>query len=66
MARRNKKPSGLEVRVSHEETRQSKAWLAAAFDVVVPTVQRRVERPSACCAEVGTAMPKSAKSVVRR
>jgi hypothetical protein len=33
---------------------------------VVPTVQRRVERPSACCAEVGTAMPKSAKSVVRR
>ncbi len=66
MARRNKKPSGLEVRVSHEETRQSKAWLAAAFDVVVPTVQRRVERPSACRAEVGTAMPKSAKSIVRR
>ena len=66
MARRNKKPSGLEVRVSHEETRHSEAWLAAAFDVVVPTVQRRVERPSACCAEVGTAMPKSAKSVVRR
>jgi hypothetical protein len=66
MARRNKKPSGLEVRVSHEETRHSKAWLAAAFDVVVPTVQRRVERSPACCAEVGTALPKCAKSIVRR
>jgi hypothetical protein len=66
MARRNKKPSGLEVRVSHEETRHSEAWLAAAFDVVVPTVQRRVERSPARGAEVGTTMPKCAKSMVRR
>jgi len=66
VARRNKKPSGLEVRVSHEEARQSKAWLAAAFDVVVPTVQRRAERSSARCAEVGTAMPRCARSTVRR
>ena len=66
MARRNKKPSGLEVRVSHEETRHSKAWLAAAFDVVVPTVQRRVERSPARGAGVGTTMPKCAKSMVRR
>jgi hypothetical protein len=66
MARRNKKPTGLRVRVSHEEARHSKAWLAAAFDIVVPTVQRRVERSSVCCAEVSTAMPKHAKSMVRR
>lgn len=66
MARRNKKPSGLEVRVSHESTRQSEAWLAAAFEAVVPTVQRRVERPSACCTDVGTAMPERTKSIVRR
>jgi hypothetical protein len=66
MARRNKKPSGLEVRVSHEETRHSKAWLAAALDVVVPAVRRRGERSPACGAEVGTAMPKCARSMVRR
>jgi hypothetical protein len=66
MARRNKRPTGLRVRVSHEEARHSKAWLAAAFDVVVPTVQRRVERSSACGTEIGTAMPKYAKSMVRR
>ena len=66
MARRNKKLSGLEVRVSHESTRQSKAWLAAAFEAVVPTVQRRVERLSACCTDVGTAMPGRTKSIVRR
>ena len=66
MARRNKKPSGLEVRVSHEETRHSKAWLAAAFDVVVPTVRRRVERSPARGAEVGTTMPRCAKPMVRR
>ncbi len=66
MARRNKRPSGLEVRVSHEETRHSEAWLAAAFDVVVPSVQRRGERLPACGTEVGTAMPKCAKSMVRR
>ena len=66
MARRDKKRSGLEVRVSHEETRHSKAWLAAAFDVVLPTVRRRVERSPARGAEVGTTMPKCARSIVRR
>jgi hypothetical protein len=33
---------------------------------VVPTVQRRVERSPARGAEVGTTMPKCAKSMVRR
>ena len=66
MTRRNQKPTGLRVRVSHEEARHSKAWLAAAFNVVVPPVQRRVERRSACCPEAGTAMPERAKSMVRR
>ena len=66
MARRDKKRSGLEVRVSHEETRHSKACLAAAFDVVLPTVQRRVERSPACGAEAGTAMPNRARSMTRR
>ena len=66
MARRNRKPSGLEVRVSHEGTRQSEAWLAAAFEAVVPTVQRRVERSSAYCADVGTATPRCTRSIVRR
>ncbi len=66
MARRNKKPSGLEVRVSHEETRQSKAWLAAAFEAVVPIVERRVERQSICRQDVGAAVPKHVKYTVGR
>jgi hypothetical protein len=66
VTRRNQKPTDLRVRVSHEEARHSKAWLAAAFDVVVPPVQRRVERSSASGTEAGTAMPEHAKSMVGR
>jgi hypothetical protein len=66
MVRRKKKPSRLEVRLSHEGTRQSKAWLAAAFDCVVPTVQRRVERQNTCCERATAATPQSAEYIVRR
>ncbi len=66
MARRNKRSSGLEVRVSHEEARQSKAWLAAAFECVVPIVERQVVRQFSRCREVGAATPKCAESIVRR
>jgi hypothetical protein len=66
MARRNKEPPPVEVRVSHEAARHSKAWLAAAFESVVPIVERQVERQSTCRQDVGAAMPKHAKYIVRR
>ena len=62
MARRNKKPPGLAVRVSHETTRRSKAWLAAAFETAVPIVERQPSRRGG----IDAATPKHAKSVVRR
>jgi hypothetical protein len=62
MARRNKQPSRLEVRVSHEAARRSKAWLAAAFESVVPIVERQPSR----CGVVGAAMPQYPKSTMRR
>ncbi len=66
MARRSKKPPQVEVRVSHEAARHSKAWLAAAFECVVPIVERQVERQSTCRRDVGAEAPQYAKSIVRR
>ena len=65
MARRNRTPPLVEVRVSHEATRRSKAWLAAAFECVVPVVERRVERRSTRRQDVGAASSGCAKSIVR-
>jgi hypothetical protein len=62
MARRSKKSLRLAVRVSHETTRRSTVWLAAAFESVVPIVQR----PPSRCGDVGAAIPKIAQFVLRR
>ncbi len=40
MTRRGKKFVGLKVRVSHEPTRLSKAHVAAAFERLVPVLER--------------------------
>jgi hypothetical protein len=40
MTRRGKKVVGLKVRVSHEPTRLSKVHVAAAFERLVPVLER--------------------------
>jgi hypothetical protein len=40
MTRRGKKVVGLKVRVSHEPTRLSKTHVAAAFERLVPVLER--------------------------
>jgi hypothetical protein len=42
MAWRDKNPPRLVVRVSHEATRRSKAEVAAAFECLVPVLERWV------------------------
>lgn len=42
MARRDKTPPRMAVRVSHEATRYSKAQVTAAFEYLVPILERRV------------------------
>jgi len=42
MARRDESPPRLAVRVSHEATRRSKAEVAAAFECLVPVLERWV------------------------
>jgi hypothetical protein len=59
MARRKKRPPRLEVRVSHEATRRGKACMAAAFECVVPIVERQVGPQSASGQGAGAATPKS-------
>ena len=48
MVRRNKDPPRLKVRVSHEASRRGKACVTAAFECLVPIVERQAERQSAC------------------
>ena len=48
MPRRDRTPPPLPIRVSHEATRTSKAQFAAAFECLVPVLERRVgPRPEA-------------------
>ena len=47
MPRRNGRSSDLNVRVSHEATRLSKAHVAAAFEHLVPVLERRARPPRA-------------------
>jgi len=42
MARRDKTPPRMAVRVSHEATRYSKAQVTAAFEYLAPVLERRV------------------------
>ena len=45
MVRRGKKVAGLKVRVSHEATRLSQAHVAAAFERLVPPLERQTCLP---------------------
>jgi hypothetical protein len=45
MPRRGKTPKLLLIRASHEATRSSKAQYAAAFECLVPVLERRVRPP---------------------
>jgi hypothetical protein len=47
MPRRSETSPGLKVRVSHEADRLSKAHAAAAFEHLVPTLERRARPPCA-------------------
>jgi hypothetical protein len=49
MTRRSGKVAGLKVRVSHEATRLSKAHVVAAFERLVPVLERQTRRLA--CAE---------------
>jgi hypothetical protein len=42
MTRRDKTPLPLSIRVSHEATRTSKAQIEAAFECLLPKLERRV------------------------
>jgi hypothetical protein len=58
MPRRDKTPPPLPIRVSHEATRTSKAQFEAAFECLVPVLERRVgPRPEADrCSKAGLAL----------
>ena len=45
MLRRDKDRAPLSIRASHEATRSSKAQYAAAFERLVPVLERRVRPP---------------------
>ena len=45
MLRRDKNRAPLSIRASHEATRSSKAQYAAAFERLVPVLERRVRPP---------------------
>jgi hypothetical protein len=47
MLRRNERSPDLKVRVSHEATRLSKAHVAAAFERLVPVLERQARSPRA-------------------
>ena len=47
MPRRNGRSPDLAVRVSHEATRLSKAHVAAAFEHLVPVLERQARPPRA-------------------
>ena len=66
MARRNKDPPRLEVRVSHEASRRGKACVTAAFECLVPIVERQAERQSVCGQDAIAATPRLGRPLVRR
>jgi hypothetical protein len=66
MARRKKDPPCLEVRVNHEAGRRGRACVTAAFECLVPIVERQAERQSACSQDAIAATPKFGRPLVRR
>ncbi len=57
MTRRGKKGMGLKVRVSHEPTRLSKAHVAAAFERLVPVLERPARQVCSDGGQYGTDAP---------
>jgi len=67
MPRRDENPPRLAVRVSHEATRYSKAQVAAAFECLVPVLERRVRPlPGTGRNPVADAAPRARRHVRRR
>jgi len=67
MPRRDENPPRLAVRVSHEATRYSKAQVAAAFECLVPVLERRVRPlPGADRDPVADATPRARRRMRRR
>jgi hypothetical protein len=58
MTRRSGSDPGLTVRVSHEATRLSQAHVAAAFEQLVPVLERHTRLP---CAEADKHRPDAAR-----
>ena len=67
MPRRDENPPRLAVRVSHEATRYSKAQVAAAFECLVPVLERGVRPPPGADREpAADAMLRAHRSMRRR
>ena len=67
MTRRDENPPRLAVRVSHEAARYSKAQVAAAFECLVPVLERRVRPPPGADREpVADAVLRAHQSMRRR
>jgi hypothetical protein len=67
MSRRDENPPRLAVRVSHEAARYSKAQVAAAFECLVPNLERRVRPLSGADRDlVADATPRARRRMRRR
>ena len=66
MARRDKTPSRMAVRVSHEATRYSKAQVTAAFEYLVPILERRVRPRSSTDGDLLVDATRRTQEKVRR
>lgn len=58
MPRRDKTPLPLSIRVSHEATRTSKAQFEAAFECLLPKLERRIgpQLETEQCSKAGLAL----------
>jgi hypothetical protein len=66
MVRRNKDPPRLKVRVSHEASRRGKACVTAAFECLVPIVERQAARQPGSSQDAIAATPRLGRPLVRR
>lgn len=66
MARRDKTPPRMAVRVSHEATRYSKAQVTAAFEYLVPILERRVRPRSSTDGDLLVDATRHTQEKVRR
>lgn len=66
MAWRDKTPPRMAVRVSHEATRYSKAQVTAAFEYLVPVLERRVRPRSSTDGDLLVDATRHTQEKVRR